>query len=65
MVSLYDSVPAVVQLSARDDAVEDDGSPKYMPSTEDTSPIVRALKTALTCKEVTSAERGSDADTVV
>ncbi len=37
----------------RQDAVPDDGSPKYMPSTEDTDPIVRALKTVLKCKEVT------------
>lgn len=37
----------------RADAVPDDGSPKYMPSTEDTDPIVRALKTVLKCKEVT------------
>lgn len=39
----------------RQDAVPDDGSPKYMPSTEDTDPIVRALKTVLKCKEVTGA----------
>lgn len=38
----------------RDNAVQvDDGSPKYMPSTEDSDPIVRALKTVLKCKEVT------------
>lgn len=37
----------------RQDAVPDDGSPKYMPSTEDTDPIVKALKTVLKCKEVT------------
>lgn len=37
----------------RQDAVPDDGSPKYMPSTDDTDPIVRALKTVLKCKEVT------------
>ncbi|CBN73886.1 fructosamine 3 kinase related protein [Ectocarpus siliculosus] len=40
----------------RQDAVPDDGSPKYMPSTEDTDPIVRALKTVLKCKEVTDWE---------
>lgn len=37
----------------RQDAVPDDGSPKYMPSTDDTDPIVTALKTVLKCKEVT------------
>lgn len=37
----------------RQDAVPDDGSPKYMPSTDETDPIVRALKTVLKCKEVT------------
>jgi len=42
----------------RQDAVPDDGSPKYMPSTEDTDPIVRALKTVLKCKEVTGAPSG-------
>lgn len=36
----------------REDAVPDDG-PKYMPSTEDSDPIVQALKTVLKCKEVT------------
>lgn len=36
-----------------DDAVQDDGGPKYMPSTEDSDPIVSALKTVLKCKEVT------------
>lgn len=41
----------------RADAVPDDGSPKYMPSTEDTDPIVRALKTVLKCKEVTSEKK--------
>ena len=41
----------------RQDAVPDDGSPKYMPSTEDSDPIVRALKAVLKCKEVTGAPR--------
>ncbi|CAM9791502.1 unnamed protein product, partial [Laminaria digitata] len=40
----------------RQDAVPDDGSPKYMPSTEDSDPIVRALKAVLKCKEVTAWE---------
>eukprot|EP00752_Nemacystus_decipiens_P007970 g7123.t1 len=40
----------------RQDAVPDDGSPKYMPSTDDTDPIVKALKTVLKCKEVTGWE---------
>ena len=39
--------------SAREGAIEDDGSLKYMPSTDDRDPIVRALKTVLKCKEVT------------
>lgn len=42
--------------AAREDAVQDDGSPKYMPSTADTDPIVRALKTVLKCNEVTGWE---------
>lgn len=47
--------------AAREDAVQDDGSPKYMPSTADTDPIVRALKTVLKCNEVTGAGRGRGA----
>lgn len=37
----------------RQDAPPDDGSPKYMPSTKDSDPIVQALKTVLKCEEVT------------
>lgn len=37
----------------RQDVVPDDGTPKYMPSTDDSDPIVKALKTVLKCKEVT------------
>lgn len=39
--------------NAREDGAQEDGSPKYMPSTDDKDPIVKALKSVLKCTEVT------------
>lgn len=40
----------------RDNAVPQ-GGPKYMPSTDDSDPIVQALKSVLKCEEVTGVSK--------